>query len=57
VDGSKQQVDVEQLEGETRDRVWELVTSKAPGFKGYLAKTDRTLPVLRLTPSVAGQRP
>jgi len=33
-----------------RDRVWSLVTQHAPRFEGYLAKTDRQLPVLRLTP-------
>lgn len=50
VSGQKHRVEVEQLEGEMRERVWALVTERAPGFKGYLAKTDRQLPVLRLTP-------
>jgi deazaflavin-dependent oxidoreductase (nitroreductase family) len=50
VRGTKRQVTVEQLEGEVRDRVWALVTQHAPRFESYLAKTDRQLPVLRLTP-------
>jgi len=50
VSGTKHHVDVEQLEGELRDRVWALITERAPRFDGYLAKTDRQLPVLRLTP-------
>jgi deazaflavin-dependent oxidoreductase (nitroreductase family) len=50
VGGTKHRVQVEQLEGEARERAWELVTDKAPRFKSYLAKTDRPLPVLRLTP-------
>ena len=48
--GAKHQVQVEQLEGEIRERIWTLVTNRAPNFKSYLDKTDRPLPVLRLTP-------
>jgi len=33
-----------------RDRVWGLITQRAPRFEGYLTKTDRQLTVLRLTP-------
>jgi deazaflavin-dependent oxidoreductase (nitroreductase family) len=55
VSGTKHHVQVEQLDGEVRDKVWALVTGRAPGFNSYLAKTDRTLPVLRLTP--VGDRP
>lgn len=50
VSGTKHRVDVEQLQGEVRDRVWALVTQRAPRFEGYLTKTDRQLPILRLTP-------
>ncbi len=49
VSGVKNRVQVEQLEGESRDRAWELVTGQAPRFRSYQAKTDRQLPVLRLT--------
>jgi deazaflavin-dependent oxidoreductase (nitroreductase family) len=48
--GTKHRVDVEQLQGEVRERVWTLVTQRAPRFEGYLTKTDRQLPILRLTP-------
>jgi deazaflavin-dependent oxidoreductase (nitroreductase family) len=48
--GTKQRVKVEQLEGEARERAWATVTEQIPRFKGYLDKTDRQLPVLRLTP-------
>ena len=50
VAGTRHRVQVEQLEGEMRERVWALITERAPRFKGYLDKTDRTLPLLRLTP-------
>jgi deazaflavin-dependent oxidoreductase (nitroreductase family) len=50
VGGRKQRVRVEQLDGEARERAWTQMVAKAPGFGGYLDKTDRLLPVLRLTP-------
>jgi len=43
-------VRVEQLEGDEREAVWRQLTERAPGFAGYENKTDRTIPVLRLTP-------
>jgi deazaflavin-dependent oxidoreductase (nitroreductase family) len=49
--GAKHAVSAEQLDGEARDRAWKVVTSEAPGFLAYEKKTDRRLPVLRLTPS------
>jgi deazaflavin-dependent oxidoreductase (nitroreductase family) len=52
--GTKHRVHVEQLEGEERERAWGQVIGRAPRFKGYVAKTDRTLPVLRLTPTGEG---
>lgn len=50
VDGVTYRVSVEQLEGQEREQAWGKVVSRNPGFKSYLTKTDRTLPVLRLTP-------
>jgi len=50
VSGATHRVEVEQLQGDSRDRAWTLITGKAPRFTGYAAKTDRHLPVLRLTP-------
>jgi deazaflavin-dependent oxidoreductase (nitroreductase family) len=50
IGGQKQKVDVTQLQGEERARVWQKVTAELPRFEGYLEKTDREFPVLRLTP-------
>jgi deazaflavin-dependent oxidoreductase (nitroreductase family) len=55
VAGVKRRVAVEQLEGAARDEAWKQVTAKAPSFLDYTAKTDRELPVLRLTPVTEGQ--
>jgi deazaflavin-dependent oxidoreductase (nitroreductase family) len=48
--GTKQAVTAEQLEGEARDRAWKQITAAGPGFRKYETKTDRELPVIRLTP-------
>jgi deazaflavin-dependent oxidoreductase (nitroreductase family) len=53
--GTKRRVAVEQLAGEARDAAWAQITAKAPTFNDYTAKTDRQLPVLRLTPVAHGQ--
>ncbi len=50
VDGVKHPVSVEQLGGEQRAQAWTRHATRYPGFNTYLAKTDRELPVLRLTP-------
>jgi deazaflavin-dependent oxidoreductase (nitroreductase family) len=49
--GTKQHVSVRQLAGDERSYAWERITEQVPRFKGYLDKTDRLLPVLRLTPT------
>jgi deazaflavin-dependent oxidoreductase (nitroreductase family) len=51
VSGTRRQVAVDQLAGEARDRAWDQVVREAPRFGSYLDKTDRELPVLRLTPA------
>jgi len=51
VAGARHQVRVEQLEGGTRDQAWATITGQAPRFSTYLDKTDRKLPLLRLTPT------
>ena len=51
VTGTRHRVTVEQLQGDTRDRAWAAIATQAPRFSTYLNKTDRTLPVLRLTPT------
>ena len=50
VDGTRHRVAVEQLSGEERDRAWQQMTARSPSFEGYASRTDRALPVLRLTP-------
>lgn len=50
VDGVEQRVDVEQLDGAERTRAWSLVTSRHPRYATYQRKTDRQIPLLRLTP-------
>jgi deazaflavin-dependent oxidoreductase (nitroreductase family) len=50
VDGTRHHVSVEQLAGPEREQAWQLVTTAAPQFGGYTTKTDRELPLLRLTP-------
>jgi deazaflavin-dependent oxidoreductase (nitroreductase family) len=39
----------ELLEGEERATAWRRIVAEAPQFGGYLEKTDRELPVIRLT--------
>ena len=51
VSGTTHHVTVDQLEGEARERAWAVVVARSPRFEGYTAKTDRVLPVLRLTPA------
>jgi deazaflavin-dependent oxidoreductase (nitroreductase family) len=51
VSGTQRRVEVDQLAGEARERAWDLVVREAPRFASYLDKTDRELPVLRLTPA------
>jgi deazaflavin-dependent oxidoreductase (nitroreductase family) len=50
VKGKTHRVTVDQLEGEARNHAWDVVVASSPRFGGYTQKTDRVLPVLRLTP-------
>jgi deazaflavin-dependent oxidoreductase (nitroreductase family) len=50
VGNRKYPVQVDQLDGDDRDKAWVTVIERAPSFNAYLNKTDRQLPVLRLTP-------
>lgn len=49
VAGSHYQVSAQQLSGADYDNAWAQITSRSPGFLEYAKKTDRHLPVLRLT--------
>jgi deazaflavin-dependent oxidoreductase (nitroreductase family) len=42
-------VTAEQLHGSERDEAWRQITAAAPRFAGYQQKTDRQIPVIRLT--------
>lgn len=53
VDGRRVPVIAEQLHGAERDQAWQQITTAAPRFGQYQRKTDRTLPVIRLTPRSA----
>jgi deazaflavin-dependent oxidoreductase (nitroreductase family) len=53
VDGTTIPVTAHQLHGAEREAAWSIVTTAAPSFGKYEAKTDREIPVLRLTPRVS----
>jgi deazaflavin-dependent oxidoreductase (nitroreductase family) len=42
-------VTAEQLHGADRDQAWQQIVTSAPRFAGYQTRTDRELPVIRLT--------
>ena len=50
VDGKTVEVRAEQLHGPDRAQAWEQITTAAPRFAQYQVKTDRELPVIRLSP-------
>ena len=43
------QVVAEEITGTERDELWEQIVEKAPGFGDYQRKTDRVIPLVRLT--------
>ncbi|MFJ8026812.1 nitroreductase/quinone reductase family protein [Streptomyces sp. NPDC096311] len=49
VDGETVPVVAEQLHGEERERVWRGIAERSARFAQYQQKTDRELPVVRLT--------
>ena len=54
VDGVRHAVEVAQLDGAERADAWRRIVASAPRFGGYEQKTDRSMPVLRLTPQAGG---
>ncbi|WP_083883850.1 nitroreductase/quinone reductase family protein [Nocardia higoensis] len=44
------EVTAEQLQGEERESTWREIVALAPKMGEYQSKTDRQLPVIRLTP-------
>jgi deazaflavin-dependent oxidoreductase (nitroreductase family) len=57
IDGRKVPVTAEQLHGAEREQAWQQVITAAPRFVQYQVKTDRELPIIRLTPRSGGQAP
>jgi deazaflavin-dependent oxidoreductase (nitroreductase family) len=41
----------ESLRGEEREQEWKRVVAMAPGYGRYEVKTDRQIPIIRLTPT------
>ncbi|WP_431969836.1 nitroreductase/quinone reductase family protein [Nocardia sp. bgisy134] len=50
VGGRTLEVTAEQLHGAEHEHAWRQITTTAPRFAGYQEKTDREIPVIRLTP-------
>jgi deazaflavin-dependent oxidoreductase (nitroreductase family) len=48
-DGTRVAVRAERLEGEDYDRAWERIGKEAPEYPVYRARTEREIPVIRLT--------
>jgi deazaflavin-dependent oxidoreductase (nitroreductase family) len=53
VGGETVAVTAEQLHGAELDEAWRLIEAAAPRFRDYKSKTDREIPVIRLTQRAA----
>ena len=53
LEGRKVPVTAEQLHGAEREAAWQQIVTAAPRFAKYQQKTDRELPIIRLTPQSA----
>ncbi len=51
---AKTRVDPESLHGEERAAAWERIVARSPGYGPYTEKTDREIPIIRLTPRERG---
>ena len=49
VGGKTVDVTATQLAGQERDAAWQRITAAQPRYAGYEKKTDRVMPVIRLT--------
>lgn len=49
IGGQQFPVTAQQLEGEDRAQAWRRITTANPRYAGYETKTDRVIPVIRLT--------
>jgi deazaflavin-dependent oxidoreductase (nitroreductase family) len=50
INGATIAVSAEQLHGTEREAAWQALTAAIPRFGKYAEKTDREIPVIRLTP-------
>jgi deazaflavin-dependent oxidoreductase (nitroreductase family) len=50
INGTSTPVAAEQLHGAEREAGWQTLSTAIARFRGYPAKTDREIPVIRLTP-------
>ena len=59
VGGRELKIWPESLRGAEREEAWKRVVALAPGYGSYEVKTDRQIPIIRLTPSMAegGEQP
>lgn len=57
VDGRTVAVTAEQLHGSEREEAWQQIIAAAHRFAGFQVKTDRELPVIRLTPRPGSPTP
>jgi deazaflavin-dependent oxidoreductase (nitroreductase family) len=49
--GQQMRVTPTQLDGDAREQAWQQITRSQPRYAGYERKTDRAIPVIRLTPA------
>lgn len=47
-------VRAETLQGAARDEAWQRIVAQSRNYAGYQTKTDRVIPLVRLTPAAAG---
>lgn len=53
IGNQKIKVTPETLNGEARAQAWQRVVAAAPGYGSYESKTDREIPIIRLSPAAA----
>ena len=53
VGGRRLRVQAATVAGDERDRLWRQAVGSYGGYAGYQARTDRQIPVVRLSPSAA----
>ena len=51
VGGRRSHVHAEIITGEERDRLWRQAVTSYAGYAGYQSRTDRQIPVVRLSPT------